>query len=142
MTCLCGRRFSWSEARPPVACRHHHSEGWWGRSCPHCSRAAKAELMARRAAVGTVIAPAYAIGGAAAVGVGTAVAAAAIPIAAAVAVVPAAVCGPLALVTEPFRRMAGAKGENPFGGAAVAGAKVAGAALFLPLILLIGYESD
>jgi hypothetical protein len=122
MSCPCGTSFEWLSARPVSGscsrCHVDEDAGWrerW-RTCRYCSRTARAQAAAGRAAVATAIVPLAAAAGAAGVS--------AIAIGAVAAVLPAATVGPLALAYEPVRRLR--KAHNPFAKVATSGAKMAG----------------
>jgi len=136
VVCPCGHRFQWPTARPVNPCRRPHLDQhkWWGDSCPHCSRTARAKLVVRRAAVTTAAATPVAVLGA----VGAAGAAATVAVGTAVAAVPAAIFGPLALAYEPVRRIRGVE-NNPFIMPAASGAGVVALSLYATCG---GYESD
>jgi len=102
--CPCGHSFSWPRARPVHACRRPHTNMFWGKSCPHCSRVARTRLAVRRAGLVALATP-MAVGAA---GVVTAAAGAALVVAA----LPAVTFGPLALAYTPVAKLR--KKRNPF----------------------------
>jgi len=133
MRCVCGCDFSWRSARPV------------NRSC-HMHTALRCAERAVGAAGKTL---AVAAGGTAILGTAAVV----LPVAATVVSVPAALCGPLALVYEPIRRTRIARAglpsrsrANPFTKAAGVGAKAVyftfGAAVHGVIGLCGGYDSD
>ena len=142
MSCPCGRRFKWMDARPVRPCRHCHisaDEGNWlnpGRwkTCAFCAPRARREAKALQAASFAAAMPVGAVIGAAMLSaVSTWIAACT-----AVALVPAAVFGPPALAYEPVRRACGFK-KNYLGRAAASGA---GVAVIGTAMVLSGYDSD
>ena len=121
MSCPCGMRFRWYDARPIRPCVECHvdsDEGPIGRwkTCRYCSNAAKAKCAALK--VGT--------------------AAGMVPVAA--AAVPAVTIGPFALAYEPVRRLRKKK-SNPLAKAAASGAKLVGDGAVMCLLAMDG-DSD
>ena len=102
MRCPCGKQFKWSKAMPLRSCRHCHydpdGDDFLNRhtACAYCSKRARMEASAFKAAGCVVKVPLYTTM--------TAGVAVAVCVGVAVAAVPAAVFGPLALAYEPVRR--------------------------------------
>uniref|UniRef100_A0A7S4HFA3 RING-type domain-containing protein n=1 Tax=Prymnesium polylepis TaxID=72548 RepID=A0A7S4HFA3_9EUKA len=122
MSCRCGRRFNWSTAEPVVPCRMVHHDGWTLSTCRGCSPIARAKYrVARTGQVVLVEAPAAAVA--------LAASAAGVALVSALAVTPAVVCGPLAVLYEPIRRLRGSRNhKNHF-------AKGAASGLIVPILV-------
>ena len=141
MSCPCGMRFRWYDARPIRPCVECHvdsDEGPIGRwkTCRYCSNAAKAKCAALKVGTAAGMVPVAT----AAVGVGVTAAAAAVTVGATIAAVPAVTIGPFALAYEPVRRLRKKK-SNPLAKAAASGAKLVGDGAVMCLLAMDG-DSD